>query len=663
MYQANNKSLIESFFFKKILVIFIFLFAHFSGQAQNSLPEHANQQIENTQDQNAKVDTILKYAQKLYSNGHFDNAFELALEGLELAKKISKSSTYSNFEITIARCYNRQNNVEKALEYGRRAIQHTKPDNLENLSFLYNIHSLFFIKANIMDSALYFNYFSDSLMLLSTPKRRFITLSARSDIYEKQGLNDLATETNEKAIDVVMKYGTDIEKLWIIYDIKELYAYTNNAEKYGYYTKKYLELSAKRDSSKNFHKGTFTLDYKSLGEQIEIVEKVVEYYRTSYYTQGYNLGLEKLAKLYIENEEYEKAYKTILIHEPIIRQTNFENSLLQFYSRKYDLEKKLGLTEKAITTVDKVLELRDSVQSFEVAKQTLELSEKYESQAKDQEITILNKENELKDLYIQRSNITKWLFGTGVFLLLLFSYYLYQNVRSKKRTNAILANKNAIIQDNLIEKETLLKEIHHRVKNNLQIISSLLRLQSRSIEDPSTKEALLDGQNRVQSMALIHQNLYKEDNLTGVEVKKYFENLCQNLLATYHLNDDSVQLDLDISAISLDVSTLIPMGLIVNELFTNSIKYAFEGEGPYILGASLKEMDQQLHLVVYDNGKGISEDLIQYLNGSSGRSKNKKWGFGTRLLQSFAQKLEATISAKNNDGTQISLVIKNYKIV
>ncbi len=657
---SHNK---HPFHFRILAVLCFCLFFLLVGQAQNNLPAYAKEQIEQTRSSRAKLDSIQKYMDKLYALGHFDESFQLAEEGLKLSNSLSLDTLRSDFEINIARCYNRRNELTKAIDYGHRAIRHADTNNLNYMSFLYNIHSMFYLKANMMDSALYYNYFADSLFILSAPERRFISLSTRSDIYEKQGLNDLALETAELAVDIVLQEGDDIEKLWLLYDIKELCVYINQIEKYGYYTQKYLELSSKRDSTKNFHRGTFNLDYKSLNEQIEIVEKVVDYYKNSYYAQGYNLGLEKLTKLYLKAERYQDAYKVLRIHEPLIKTAHFENGLYQFYARKYQLEKALGLTDKALVTADIVLDMRDTIQSLELIKQSLDLAEKYESKAKDQEIKLLNQEGELKDLYIEKANRSKWLFGIGALLLLCFSYFLYRNVRAKKKTNAKLEEQNTIIQQNLIEKETLLKEIHHRVKNNLQIISSLLRLQSRSIDDPSTKEALLDGQNRVQSMALIHQNLYKEDNLTGVEVKKYFENLCQNLLSTYSTHQEKIKLDLDIAAINLDVSTLIPMGLIVNELFTNSLKYAFTGDGPFILGACLQERDQQLQLRIFDNGTGISDELKEYLNGRPNNNRNKAWGFGTRLLRSFSQKLEADMIADNKKGTQVELFIKNYKIV
>jgi two-component sensor histidine kinase len=117
------------------------------------------------------------------------------------------------------------------------------------------------------------------------------------------------------------------------------------------------------------------------------------------------------------------------------------------------------------------------------------------------------------------------------------------------------------------------------VKNNLQVISSLLSLQSRTLEDKVAAAALRDSQNRVVSMALIHQNLYQEGKLIGVSAREYLEKLARGLFDSYNINSDKIKLTLDVDDMKLDVDQVIPLGLIINELLTNSLKYAFDQEG------------------------------------------------------------------------------------
>ena len=213
-------------------------------------------------------------------------------------------------------------------------------------------------------------------------------------------------------------------------------------------------------------------------------------------------------------------------------------------------------------------------------------------------------------------------------------------------------HKNAIISKALKEKETLLREIHHRVKNNLQFISSLLGLQSDNIEDQVALGALQEGQDRVQSMALIHQNLYQEENLTGVDMHDYFNKLIQGLFDSYNIHDDRIQLELNIEDINLDVDTVIPMGLIVNELITNSLKYAFpEGHNGKIT-IQLKELDKALSLSISDDGVGISEIEKHNLGDS----------FGYKLIHAFTLQLDAEMSIERSAGTSVNFTIRNYQV-
>ena len=144
----------------------------------------------------------------------------------------------------------------------------------------------------------------------------------------------------------------------------------------------------------------------------------------------------------------------------------------------------------------------------------------------------------------------------------------------------------AVIEKSLDEKEFLLKEIHHRVKNNLQVISSLLNLQSRTVDDEKVQSALNEGRNRVRSMAIIHQNLYQKDNLAGISMSTYLGELSQEIVDSYSVNQ-VVNVSLDIEDIHLDVDTAVPIGLIVNELVSNSMKYGFSNQNQGVIKIEL----------------------------------------------------------------------------
>jgi len=232
--------------------------------------------------------------------------------------------------------------------------------------------------------------------------------------------------------------------------------------------------------------------------------------------------------------------------------------------------------------------------------------------------------------------------GLAIFLVL--SIFLFKSRHT-------ISRQKEVILESLTEKDTLLREIHHRVKNNLQVVSSLLRLQTRSTDDETAREALNEGQTRVQSMSLIHKNLYSKENLTGISMKDYLKDLCTNLVNTYDVNTLKVSLKTEIEDLNIDVDTVVPLGLIINELITNSLKYAFPNdEGGEIL-VSLKEENDVLLMTVKDNGVGFNTSDISNHDG-----------FGTKLIRTFKKKLNAEIEVSAEKGTSTTIRIKNYSL-
>lgn len=280
--------------------------------------------------------------------------------------------------------------------------------------------------------------------------------------------------------------------------------------------------------------------------------------------------------------------------------------------------------------------LNDSLINEKSLKALAELEARYESEKKAQEITELKLENQQS---VNQRNI--YLFVT--LIVIVGAVFLGVLIRSKTKSNKLISK-------SLKDKELLLKEIHHRVKNNLQIISSLLSLQSRYIEDKGAKDAVNEGQNRVKSMALIHQKLYQNENLAGVEALDYIENLTSTLRSSYGVEAERVSVTYDIENLNIDVDTIIPIGLILNELISNSFKHAFPNEKEGNISIALKRANNQLELKVCDNGVGSKRDI------------SKSDSFGIRMIRSLAMKLEATVSFNFDNGTEASLLISSFKL-
>ncbi len=208
------------------------------------------------------------------------------------------------------------------------------------------------------------------------------------------------------------------------------------------------------------------------------------------------------------------------------------------------------------------------------------------------------------------------------------------------------------LKKSLNEKEMLLKEIHHRVKNNLMIISSLLSLQTDYIKDKASKDIFIESQNRARSMALIHEKLYKSTDLKRINFGEYIKNLTSELFYTYRVGNSGVDIHYNIEDLKLDINTAIPLGLIANELITNSLKYAFIDGGEGIVDIEFKKVDHNYIFIIKDNGVGLPEGF-DYKNSDS---------LGLQLVNNLSEQIDAEIELNTTDGTEFKIKFKEIEL-
>lgn len=327
----------------------------------------------------------------------------------------------------------------------------------------------------------------------------------------------------------------------------------------------------------------FTEAIKLLQTSIETATN--EFGDTFYLSQAYD----ELAKAYAGNRQFKDAYTAFT---------------------KYDTLKSTVFTAEA----DKRISLLRT--EFEVA---------------DKEVKIQSQE-----ALISKQKTAQQLIMVITALLLLLLLLAYISIHNKFKVNKLLKKQN-------IEKEFLLKEIHHRVKNNLEIVSSLLSLQAAKIDNPNILSTIQESQHRVQSIGMIHQKLYTGENLAAVEMKSYFESLGSYILDAFGATD-RVKLLIPMPSLELDVDMAIPIGLIVNELLTNSLKYAFSDDQKGEITLSIKPFAGKLQLEVSDNGGGKKP----HLNSNS-------TGFGTQLISLLIKQLDGKMNLNIQNGTSISI--------
>ncbi|MBL7871685.1 MAG: histidine kinase [Cyclobacteriaceae bacterium] len=313
----------------------------------------------------------------------------------------------------------------------------------------------------------------------------------------------------------------------------------------------------------------------------------------------------------------------------------------------------MGDYKKANAAFLKYDQLKDSVFTAEADQRIATLQTEFE--VKQKESTIKTQQQ-----LISQQRRIQVLFIVGVGLLIVLILILLRTYRNKNKINnqlsalnESLGQKNMQLDKRNAENELLLKEIHHRVKNNLEIVSGLLSLQAAQLDHPSAQAVMLSSQNRVLSMGIIHQKLYQKDNLAAIEMKDYFQNLSESIIDSFN-ELDRITVQCNMPTIKLDVDTAVPIGLIANELLTNALKYAF-GEkeaGEIQLRLVTTGQPNELLFQVRDNGIG-----------KQNQGSIKGTGFGTELVDLLVRQLNGRLSIESGKGTTVNIYFNYYKSV
>lgn len=342
------------------------------------------------------------------------------------------------------------------------------------------------------------------------------------------------------------------------------------------------------------------------------------------------------------------------------------NSIQESYYQLYVLQKKRGNPSEALAMYEKYIEIQEEIVKEENIRKLSSMEEAHKYNLKSAQDSIkateqilivegkMQLEKERADLQVQRTLYLA--IGLGVLVLFLgFLIWLFSVTRKQKVE--IEGQKNLVdtaysqLQKRDQEKELLLKEIHHRVKNNLQVISSLLDLQAMEIEDDKAIIAVEDGQNRVKAMALIHEKLYQNDNLALINIEEYTSQLFEQIASIFP-EGNGMSLQLDTARTTLDIDTAIPMGLILNELITNAFKYARKDQIDPRLSIDLQQKgNDDLLMTIADNGPGLPDEF----------DLKKTKSLGLRLVRNLARQLYGSVEYNYDGGAMFSIRFKSLE--
>jgi two-component sensor histidine kinase len=585
-----------------------------------------------------KVDTLrLQLLDELvnyYSNYDLSLAAGYAGQGVRLAEKISNKPWIAKLYQKKGRAHANSLQLDSAMDCFEKAIATYKDinDKKGQASTTFKV-AWVHKRRGETDKALENDLAALKLFEEVDDKRGICDAYTRiSDDLKRQDRLKEASEYAEKAIALSEQYNLESEIYYVNVQAGDIYMAKGDFKKsYESYLRAYDK--SKADNASPSHMtdvsvsvGNALKRLKRYPEALQKYEEAHAFAKSVNYENGYGATLANLGEVNMILGNYKVALNYQLQTIAHMEKTHEAVNLVENYQHVSTTYEKLKDYPSSLKYQRKALKVRDSLASVESDRAMAEMLTKYETEKK--EATIATQATELD----QQQRI-QWL-GAGV-LVLLAGFIVFGIIAflSRAKKNKLLAIKNG-------ENELLLKEIHHRVKNNLEVVSSLLALQSAKIDDVHTKEAMLESQNRVNSIGIVHQKLYQGENLGAIEMKDYFLNLSASIIDTFSANE-KVQLELAMDKLSVDIDTAVPLGLIVNELLTNALKYAFrEGQKGVVKISLQKQADGVLHLEVADNGVGKSSTV-------------QGTGFGTQLIQLLTKQLNGIMQEDNANGMKV----------
>ena len=353
-----------------------------------------------------------------------------------------------------------------------------------------------------------------------------------------------------------------------------------------------------------------------------------------------------LGLIHQERGDWKRAERQFLEAFDICEKNGLINGLNNLSNYLYQLYKSTGQVRLALSYLEKQRIYKDSLFTEDLSSKLTRLEMEYAfSREKDSLSYSFEKERALLDAEIKQRAQFQRISIIIIILAALAIIFIARSYVLKQRSNQLLAEKNEVVSRSLKEKELLMDEIHHRVKNNLQIVSSLLNIQEKLVVDPPAKAVIKDTKSRVISMALVHDNLYAGENVTNIDAGEYMEELLFSIKETFASNLKPIDFKLNVETKSIPSEIAVPLGLIVNEGVTNSVKYAFPSEkisDPEIL-IELSDSADAINLRVQDNGVGLGSENTE--------------SYGMRLIRTLVENMEGKLQLQNGHGTTLEIEV------
>jgi len=372
--------------------------------------------------------------------------------------------------------------------------------------------------------------------------------------------------------------------------------------------------------------------YRKTGAELEVISLVAT----------------DIASFYVTQKQFKKAAPYL---DEAVKYKPSPSGSLHIQLLMFRVDSAAGNYLSSIQHLQHYISLHDSIFNETTGKQIEELKIQYETEKKDKNIELLTKKDQLQQSVLRQAKITRnWVLGSSLLLIVLLAV-VYNRYRLKQKSTQLLEEQQAIINQKNIslqhlvnEKEWLVKEIHHRVKNNFHIVMGLLGTQSGYLKNEEAIAAVKESQQRIHAMSLIHQRLYQSEILSAIDMPGYIHELVDYLKDSFD-NGSSIKFHLQIDRISLGLAYVVPIGLILNEAITNVSKYAFPNnrQGNIYISFIQSSDENRIVLSVRDDGVG----LPQGFNGT------KQVSMGMNLMKGLCEDIDGTFSIQSNSDTAI----------
>ena len=557
---------------------------------------------------------------------HLVNEYDQAMKEIEISLKYYKISHYPRLEGVydmFGQLYYARGNYTQALAYELMALKTANVNSNDGLQIceIENNVGLTLYKMNDPKAAL--PHFRNALRIAENESDNETVYGLTSHIVETY----IALKQPQEGLDFLKS----VEK-------KHKKPTTDKFETQGYIYKTYLNLYTVLGQYDN---GRFYFD--------QLIRKAKDPNLDVFKRNGY---YEEIIKYLIATKQITTALKYLNANKALLESMNDHIGLSRNYNLWFSLDTSQANYRSAVDNILKEKLINDTTLNAAKASEIRHLEVQYETEkkendirVKDQTIKALVQTDQLKQANLDQTRFTRNLTAVTSILLLTLGSILFIQYKQKRKANIIITQRNVQLSQLLKEKDWLVKEVHHRVKNNLQMVISLLNIQSAYLDNEVALLAIRDSQRRMQAISLVHQKLYQSKNVSVIDMRVYITELICYLKDIY--NTSGILFDENIEPVTLDVSQAVPVGLILNEIITNAIKHAFpNGIGNICVSLYTRDI-HTLQLTVSDNGKGLPEAFNAFESNS----------LGMKLITAMITQLEGNLTVVNDGGVKVVILL------